>query len=206
MRLPSGLQARPTCCSTSIGMERRILPLSTSISTSSRPRPRRAKKARLLPSGEKARSWPPRWETVRSWTTKYWYSDDQPLVRLRRKVRLRASNSTTSKSPLEVEKAATRSPDGEAAGESSWLLTPGPTRNGRPKSLGSPVSISSGRYCLRSQRRKSLSKSSGLMRKVRSTARPTRAPIVLRISIMKSRKASLPYFSSMKSKTAWPKR
>ena len=70
------------------------------------------------------------------------------LVRLRSMRRFWASKRTTSTSFLTVENAATRSPDGDAIGESSWLPPPpesASVRNGRPKSLGSPVSTSCGR-------------------------------------------------------------
>ena len=108
-----------------------------------------------------------------------------------------------STSPWKVENAATRSPEGDATGDVSWLPW-GRVRNGRPKSLGSPVATSSGRYRLRSQRRNSRSKSSGSMRKARSIARPTREPIVFRNSNRKSITPSAPQRSSMKSKAAWP--
>ena len=78
--------------------------------------------------------------------------------------------------------AATRSPEGEAAGEIASLTLPSSSRNGRPKSEGSPVSTSSGRYFLRSQRRKSRSKSSASTLKARSSARSARDPKVLRNS------------------------
>jgi hypothetical protein len=85
-------------------------------------------------------------------------------------------------SPVDTEKAATRSPAGEAAGEISEPRRLSGLRNGRPNSPGSPVSSSVGRYFLRSHSRNSSSNSSGSIRKVRSTAGPTPAPRVFRYS------------------------
>ena len=166
MCLPSGLQAGVICCSTAMSMTRLTPPWRTSTMTSARPASRLlAKTASELPSGENAMSRPMRWPRVRFCANRFWNLVEPPLVRLRSMRRFCASNRTRSTSFLTVENAATRSPDGDAIGDSSWLPPPpesASVRNGRPKSLGSPVSTSCGRYFWRSHRRNSASKSSGV--------------------------------------------
>jgi len=172
-------------------------PSSTSTRIRLRPLSRLPKAATRLPSGEKARSRPIWKPMVRNWPTRYWKSLLKPRVRLRTSRRLRVSKSEMSSWPRSLENDATRSPEGEAVGDISWLGRPRSMRKGQPKSPGSPVRTSSGRYFLRSQRRNSVSNSSGSTLKARCTARPTRPPMVLRSSYTKSRKPSSPYSSSM---------
>ena len=90
-----------------------------------------------------------------------------------------ASKRTTSTSFLTVENAATRSPDGDAIGESSWLPPPGVGVGAeRPAEVAGLAGLDQLRQVFwRSQRLNSASKSSGSIWNARSTA-PTRAPNV----------------------------
>ena len=120
-----------------------IPPPSAFRSISSRPRSRLTKTAIVLPSGATARSTPPTGPVVSHCATMYSYSVLNPLVRFLKSLRSRVERTTTLASLSRLEIAAPRSPDGKARTETSTELPSSVSRTRSPKSMGSPVSVSS---------------------------------------------------------------